>query len=65
MQYILFCYYSILQFTWHLTKKASQVIYLHFALKKRAIVEEFHEKQEQVTFWSSITIIFLIKFWCP
>lgn len=29
-------------------KKASQVIYLHLALKKRAIIEEFHEKQEQV-----------------
>lgn len=39
------------QFTWHLTKKASQVIYLHFALRKRAIVEEFHEKQEQVKEW--------------
>ncbi|KAL8134057.1 phospholipase D zeta 1-like [Apium graveolens] len=39
------------QFTWHLTKKASQVIYLHFALKKRAIVEELHEKQEQVKEW--------------
>ncbi|KAL1820351.1 hypothetical protein ACET3Z_015220 [Daucus carota] len=39
------------QFTWHLTKKASQVIYLHFELKKRAIVEDFHEKQEQVKEW--------------
>lgn len=24
------------------------MIYLHLALKKRAIIEEFHEKQEQV-----------------
>ncbi|KAK8481838.1 hypothetical protein V6N13_147719 [Hibiscus sabdariffa] len=36
------------QFKWRLLKKASQVLYLHFALKKRAIIEEFHEKQEQV-----------------
>ncbi|KAI3448533.1 hypothetical protein Pfo_005198 [Paulownia fortunei] len=39
------------QFKWQLLKKASQVIYLHFALKKRAIIEEFHEKQEQVREW--------------
>ncbi|KAI5658646.1 hypothetical protein M9H77_27439 [Catharanthus roseus] len=39
------------QFKWHLVKKASQVIYLHLALKKRAIIEEFHEKQEQVKEW--------------
>ncbi|PSS03047.1 Phospholipase D zeta 1 like [Actinidia chinensis var. chinensis] len=39
------------QFKWWLLKKASQVIYLHFALKKRAIIEEFHEKQEQVKEW--------------
>ncbi|GFP79138.1 phospholipase d p1 [Phtheirospermum japonicum] len=39
------------QFKWQLLKKASQVIYLHFALKKRAIIEEFHEKQEQVRDW--------------
>ncbi|KAL3632230.1 Phospholipase D zeta 1 [Castilleja foliolosa] len=39
------------QFKWQLLKKASQVIYLHFALKKRLIVEEFHEKQEQVRDW--------------
>jgi hypothetical protein len=24
------------------------VLYLHFALKRRAFLEEFHEKQEQV-----------------
>ncbi|XAR49167.1 Phospholipase D [Bertholletia excelsa] len=39
------------QFKWRLFKKASQVIYLHFALKKRAIIEEFQEKQEQVKEW--------------
>ncbi|KAL2231263.1 UNVERIFIED_CONTAM: Phospholipase D zeta 1, partial [Sesamum indicum] len=38
-------------FKWHLLKKASQVIYLHLALKKRAIIEEIHEKQEQVKEW--------------
>ncbi|KAG5549071.1 hypothetical protein RHGRI_014441 [Rhododendron griersonianum] len=40
-----------IQFKWRLLKKASQVIYLHFALKKRAIIEEFHEKQEQAREW--------------
>lgn len=39
------------QFKWCLLKKASQLIYLHFALKKRAIVEEIYEKQEQVKDW--------------
>lgn len=39
------------QFKWHLWKKASQVLYLHFALKKRALIEEFYEKQEQVKEW--------------
>ncbi|KAL6990014.1 Phospholipase D zeta 1, partial [Sarracenia purpurea var. burkii] len=39
------------QFKWQLMKKASQVFYLHFALKKRAIIEEIHEKQEQVREW--------------
>ncbi|CAN4111032.1 unnamed protein product [Withania somnifera] len=39
------------QFKWHLLKKASQVIYLHLALRKRAIIEELHEKQEQVKEW--------------
>ncbi|PSR92563.1 Phospholipase D zeta 1 like [Actinidia chinensis var. chinensis] len=39
------------QFKWQLVKKASQVFYLHFALKKRAIIEEIHEKQEQVREW--------------
>ncbi|KAL0414782.1 UNVERIFIED_CONTAM: Phospholipase D zeta 1 [Sesamum radiatum] len=32
-------------------KKASQVFYLHFALKKRKFIEEIHEKQEQVREW--------------
>ncbi|TXG65292.1 hypothetical protein EZV62_006567 [Acer yangbiense] len=32
-------------FKWRL--KASQVLYLHFAVKKRVIIHEFHEKQEQ------------------
>ncbi|XP_078439374.1 phospholipase D zeta 1-like isoform X2 [Wolffia australiana] len=39
------------QFKWRLVKKASQVFYLHFALKKRVLIEEFHEKQEQVKEW--------------
>ncbi|GLT94856.1 hypothetical protein SLE2022_125730 [Rubroshorea leprosula] len=39
------------QFKWQLVKKASQVLYLHFALKKRAFVEEFQGKQEQVKEW--------------
>ncbi|KAK9288199.1 hypothetical protein L1049_016648 [Liquidambar formosana] len=39
------------QFKWCLLKKASHVFYLHFALKKRAIFEEIHEKQEQVKEW--------------
>ncbi|XLR18905.1 hypothetical protein HN51_065583 [Arachis hypogaea] len=39
------------RFKWELVKKASQVFYLHFALKKRAFFEEIHEKQEQVKEW--------------
>lgn len=39
------------QFKWQLVKKASQVFYLHFALKKRKFIEEIHEKQEQVRKW--------------
>nr|XP_043629178.1 phospholipase D zeta 1 isoform X2 [Erigeron canadensis] len=39
------------QFKWQLVKKASHVFYLHFALKKRAFIEEIHEKQEQVKDW--------------
>ncbi|KAL4273522.1 hypothetical protein GQ457_13G005710 [Hibiscus cannabinus] len=50
------------QFKWQLLKKASDVFYLHFALKKRLFIEEInekkrlfieeiHEKQEQVKEW--------------
>ncbi|CAN4091625.1 unnamed protein product [Withania somnifera] len=39
------------QFKWQLVKKASHVFYLHFVLKKRAFIEEMHEKQEQVKEW--------------
>ncbi|XP_078158717.1 phospholipase D zeta 1-like [Carex rostrata] len=39
------------EFKWRLKKKASQVLYLHFALKRRAFIEEIHEKQEQVKEW--------------
>ncbi|KAJ0015129.1 hypothetical protein Pint_19691 [Pistacia integerrima] len=39
------------QFKWRLRKKASQVLYLHFAVQKRAIIDELHEKQEQVKEW--------------
>ncbi|KAJ7955153.1 Phospholipase [Quillaja saponaria] len=39
------------QFKWQLVKKASHVFYLHFALKKRAFIEEIHGKQEQVKEW--------------
>ncbi|KAK5794497.1 hypothetical protein PVK06_035728 [Gossypium arboreum] len=38
-------------FKWRLMKKASQVFYLHFALKRRLFIEEIHEKQEQVKEW--------------
>ncbi|XP_021742611.1 phospholipase D zeta 1-like [Chenopodium quinoa] len=39
------------QFRWLLQKKATQVLSLHISLKKRAIFEEFHEKQGQVKEW--------------
>ncbi|XP_043811423.1 phospholipase D zeta 1 isoform X2 [Manihot esculenta] len=39
------------QFKWQLLRKAAQVFYLHFALKRRAFVEEIHEKQEHVKEW--------------
>ncbi|KAG6756928.1 hypothetical protein POTOM_037227 [Populus tomentosa] len=39
------------QFKWTLLKKAAQVFYLHFALKKRLFFEEIQEKQEQVKEW--------------
>ncbi|PIA61265.1 hypothetical protein AQUCO_00300651v1 [Aquilegia coerulea] len=49
LSYVIELHYK--QFKWRLHKKASQVIFLHFALKKRAIIEEIHEKQEQVKEW--------------
>ncbi|XP_010551080.1 PREDICTED: phospholipase D zeta 1 [Tarenaya hassleriana] len=49
LSYTIECHYK--QFKWQLIKKASQVLYLHFALKKRAFIEEIHEKQEQVKEW--------------
>lgn len=49
-----------LQFKWQLVKKASHVFYLHFALKKRAIIEEIQEKQEQVYLSLFILIYFSI-----
>lgn len=46
------------QFKWSLVKKASQILYLHFAVKKRAIIDELHEKQGQVKEWlQSIGIV--------
>ncbi|KAK9004681.1 hypothetical protein V6N11_042141 [Hibiscus sabdariffa] len=53
---------TIVSFKWQLLKKASDVFYLHFALKKRLFIEEIHEKkrlfieeihekQEQVKEW--------------
>lgn len=44
----IFLFFPVDQFKWRLVKKAAQVFYLHFALKKRAFIEEIHEKQEQV-----------------
>ncbi|KAJ1692083.1 hypothetical protein LUZ63_008781 [Rhynchospora breviuscula] len=38
-------------FNWSLTKRASQLLYLHFALKRRAFFHEIHQKQEQVKEW--------------
>uniref|UniRef100_A0A2N9IVF7 Phospholipase n=1 Tax=Fagus sylvatica TaxID=28930 RepID=A0A2N9IVF7_FAGSY len=42
---------NLILFKWSLVKKASQVLYLHFALKKRALIEELYGKQEQVREW--------------
>ncbi|KAM0951160.1 putative phospholipase D [Dioscorea sansibarensis] len=39
------------QFKWRLLKKASQVLYLHFALKKRVLIDEIHQNKEQVKEW--------------
>ncbi|KAK7356116.1 hypothetical protein VNO80_15382 [Phaseolus coccineus] len=39
------------QFNWRLVKKASQLLYLQFCLRKRAIIEDFHDRQEQLKEW--------------
>lgn len=39
------------QFQWRVVKRASQVLMLHFDLKKRALIEDLQEKQEQVKEW--------------
>ncbi|KAK7392049.1 hypothetical protein VNO78_20475 [Psophocarpus tetragonolobus] len=39
------------QFKWRLVKKASQLLYLQFCLRKRALIEDFHDKQEQLKEW--------------
>ncbi|KAL4288562.1 hypothetical protein AHAS_Ahas19G0298600 [Arachis hypogaea] len=39
------------QFKWHLRKKAARVIYLQFALQKHALIEQLHDKQEQIKEW--------------
>ncbi|KAJ7527416.1 hypothetical protein O6H91_16G053700 [Diphasiastrum complanatum] len=39
------------QFKWSLQRKATQLFLLHFALKKRALLEDLQEKQEQVKDW--------------
>ncbi|KAK4842919.1 hypothetical protein QYF36_001597 [Acer negundo] len=50
--FLFFVYLHLLcKFKWHFVKKASQVLYLHSAVKKRVIIHEFHEKQEQVKEW--------------
>jgi phospholipase D1/2 len=48
-------------------KKAAQVFYLHFALKKRVFFEEILEKQEQVclcVWWMALVVFvtFVNKF---
>nr|KYP74381.1 Phospholipase D p1 [Cajanus cajan] len=67
-QFVLLCQVIfILQwFKWRLLKKASQVLYLQFALRKRAIIEDFHDKHEQVcalyvAFCSVVSFIYLIS----
>ncbi|MED6197985.1 Phospholipase D zeta 1, partial [Stylosanthes scabra] len=39
------------QFKWRLHKRAAQVLYLQFALRKRALIEQLHDKQEQIKEW--------------
>jgi len=40
------------QFTWRLERKATQLLFLHLALKKRALLEDIQEKQEQIKEWA-------------
>ncbi|WVY95870.1 hypothetical protein V8G54_028021 [Vigna mungo] len=42
-------------FNWRLVKKASQLLYLQFCLRKRAIIEDFHDRQEQPNFYLNTT----------
>ena len=53
--------YYFFQFRWRLFKKASQVLYLHFALKRREFLEEFHEKQEQVSYTTIMINVDLLE----
>ncbi|KAK7277974.1 hypothetical protein RJT34_22995 [Clitoria ternatea] len=39
------------QFKWRLLKRASQVLYLQFALQKRSLIEDLDHKQEQLKEW--------------
>ena len=41
------------QFIWRLERKATQLLFLHLALKKRALLEDIQEKQEQIKEWAS------------
>ncbi|KAG0590254.1 hypothetical protein KC19_1G084700 [Ceratodon purpureus] len=40
------------QFTWRLERKATQLLFLHLALKKRVLLEDIQEKQEQIKEWA-------------
>ncbi|XP_024392691.1 phospholipase D zeta 1 [Physcomitrium patens] len=40
------------QFTWRLERKATQLLFLHLALKKRALLEDIQERQEQIKEWA-------------
>lgn len=53
---------SIGQFKWSLVKKASQILYLHFAVKKRAIIDELHEKQGQVCLLIELALTSFMSF---
>jgi len=47
--YTIECKYR--QFTWQLKRRAAEVLLLHLALKKRALLEELQEKQELLKEW--------------